>query len=125
MSQQPMTEAERQELLLRYKDLQTQAEALAREAQRPKVRSPARLALAALVVLGIGVAVYVATESVLWALLGTVIGVPVVVLAGVMIVATVQHSAAERERKSQVPLGKARVIADPRKALVRLTEALG
>ncbi|WP_197041191.1 hypothetical protein [Chondromyces apiculatus] len=123
MSQQPMTDAERQALLAQYKDLHARAEAAARDANRVRVK-PARLALTALAILAIGVVLYLVTDSVVWALLGTLVGLPVVVLVGVVITATISHSAAERERKLQVPVGSARVIADPRKMLARVNNPL-
>lgn len=48
---------------------------------------------------------------------GTVVGVLAVVLLGIVIVASVQHAAAERERRREVPLGAGKVIADPERRL--------
>jgi hypothetical protein len=120
--EKPMTEEERQRLIAQYKDLKERAEATLaahKKQQRTEIKW-GRLALVGLALASVGAGIYVATSSVLWATLGTAVGVPVAVLAGVLIVAAVQHAAAERERKLEVPMGSGRAIADPEKQLARV-----
>ncbi|AKT38377.1 hypothetical protein [Chondromyces crocatus] len=72
-----------------------------------------RLLLVALAAVAVGVVIHAITDSVLWSVVGVVVGLPVAGFLVVLLVATVQHQAAERERKTQVPVGAGRVIADP------------
>lgn len=117
-----MTEEERRRLIGQYEDLKERAEALNRqiEQQQRGQLKWGRIGLLGLALVAIGAGIYFATDSVLWAVAGTVVGVPAVVFLGIVIVASVQHAAAERERKREVPLGAGKVIADPERRLARL-----
>jgi len=121
-----VSEEERQRLLEQYKDLKRRAEALQDEMDR-RQRSNlkvGRLALVGLALVAVGVGVYFATGSVLWAVLGTVVGVPTLVLLGVVVVAMVQYYGEQLAKKSEVPLGGVRVLCDPEPGVVRLDTTL-
>lgn len=111
--QTPITEEERQELIARYQRLHDDAVDLQHQLEGRGQVKWGRIALLGLVLVAIGAGLWWATQSVLWAVVGTVVGVPVVVFAGVVVVAFVQEQQGKAARARTEPLGKVTLRHDP------------